>query len=187
MTKPTTETTEPQATQEPEQRTKRARKPKAAAEPSGDTTAPETAPDAPSPRKRTSKAKAATAEAGLATERAAVPAKKPKTPKGGATLRELAERYIAHLEEAGKSEGTCFSYRMELRLAVEALGEDTPVAKITQADVAAFFESDPVTRTRSGVEKSPLSVAKTRRVLRQALTYGVEQGLIEKAPLPERA
>jgi hypothetical protein len=110
-----------------------------------------------------------------------------KATKGGGTLRDVAEGYLTSMEQGGKSEGTMFSYRMELRLALEALGEETPVAKIAVADVAGFFASDPVNKTRTGLPKSPLSVAKTQRVLRQALVHAVAEGLIEKAPLPEKA
>lgn len=107
-------------------------------------------------------------------------------PKGGTlTLAELAKRYLEKLEADGKSAGTQFSYKMELRLALEVLGEKTSVAKLTRPKVQAFFESEAVTKTRTGVPKSPLSIAKTTRVLRQALAYAVELGVIEKAPLPE--
>ena len=157
-----------------------------------ETTEPEAAKPA---RKRTAKPKAKDAGAAPADvaggvsdkpAQAAQPAQGKKA-KGGATLRDVAEGYLASMEQAGKSEGTLFSYRMELRLALEALGETTPVTKITVADVAGFFASDPVNKTRSGLPKSPLSVAKTQRVLRQALAHAVAEGLIEKAPLPEKA
>ena len=40
--------------------------------------------------------------------------------------------------------------------------------------------------TRSGRPKSPLSVDKTTRVLRQALVWAEQNGLMAKAPLPEQ-
>jgi hypothetical protein len=42
-----------------------------------------------------------------------------------------------------------------------------------------------VTLLKSGKPKAKPSVDKTRRVLRLALVWAVEQGWIEKAPLPE--
>jgi hypothetical protein len=122
------------------------------------------------------------------------PAKKPKAKKaakpkpgtdGELTMLDLAERYLAKLEADGKSQGTLFSYRMELKLALDAIGEKARVRTLKPAKVREFFDSDVVNKTRTGVPKSPLSIAKTQRVLRQALTHAVELGVIEKAPLPE--
>jgi hypothetical protein len=121
------------------------------------------------------------------------PAKKPKAKKAAKpagtdaelTMLDLAERYLAKLEADGKSQGTLFSYRMELKLALDAIGEKTRVRTLKPAKVREFFDSDVVNKTRTGVPKSPLSIAKTQRVLRQALTHAVELGVIEKAPLPE--
>jgi hypothetical protein len=42
-------------------------------------------------------------------------------------------------------------------------------------------------RTKSGVEKAPPTFKKTRRVLRLALVWAQDAGLIETAPLPEDA
>jgi hypothetical protein len=121
----------------------------------------------------------------VATAAEATPKKKGKKAKGDLTLADLAERYLAHMEESGKSSGTVFSYRLELVTAMNALGADTKVAAITPAQVLVFFGSEKVTKTRSGREKSPLSIAKTQRVLRLALVWAVGAKLIESAPLPE--
>ena len=125
------------------------------------------------------------------TEAAPVaPAKKPAKKKRaarkvkGKTLADLCEAYVAHMEEAGKSPGTVFSYTAELRLACGELGRDTPVAKITPEQVEGYYTSDKVTKLRSGAPKAPASVAKTRRVLRLALCYAQAQGWISKVPLP---
>ncbi len=112
--------------------------------------------------------------------------KKPKGKKqgGGRTLSELAEHYLDNLAEIGKSRGTCFSYRGELELAIEWLGAETNLADLGVSQVEGFLECPSVTRTRTGKPKSPLSIAKTQRVLRQALVFAVEKGWIEAAPLP---
>jgi len=112
-------------------------------------------------------------------------ARKPKAPAGDLTLAALSDRYLAHMTEAGKSPGTCFSYSQELRAAQAELGAETQVASLTPEQVQAFFDSARVTTLKSGQPKAPPSVAKTRRVLRLALVWAAEQGLIEKAPLPE--
>lgn len=130
---------------------------------------PEPAPapsDAPAPKKKGAKRKAAT---------------------GDATLEQLAEGYLAHLEQTGKSQGTVFSYRLELVVALGELGRETRLLDLTPEKVLAFFVSDRVTKTRTGVLKARVSVLKTQRVLRQALVWAAETGLLEAAPLPEGA
>ena len=101
------------------------------------------------------------------------------------TLANLAEQYLRHLEEIGKSHGTLFSYGMEMRVACAELGEKTKLTALTPKKVGVFYESDRVTKLKSGKPKSQLSIDKTRRVLRLALVWAVEQGWIEKAPIPE--
>lgn len=101
------------------------------------------------------------------------------------TLGDLAQAYLKALEAEGKSDGTLFSYRLEIRTALTALGEETKLADLTARKVGNFFASDKVTKTRTGRAKSPLSIAKTQRVLRQALEFAEEQGLVAEAPLPK--
>jgi hypothetical protein len=121
-----------------------------------------------------------TTEAPPAPER-----KKGKKTKADLTLADLAERYVAHLEQEGKSAGTSASYGLELKTALSELGADTKLADLTPEMVALYFASKRVTKKKNGKHKSPLSIAKTQRVLRLALVWAVEKKLIEKAPLPE--
>jgi hypothetical protein len=115
------------------------------------------------------------------------PAKKTKRAKSTATLAEVFKGYVESLEADGKSDGTIASYRMELALAGDDLGLETPIADITPERVLLFFTSDRVMKKRNGKSKSPLSIDKTRRVLRQALQYAATAKLIAEAPLPELA
>jgi hypothetical protein len=111
--------------------------------------------------------------------------RKPKSAAGDLTLAALSDGYLEHMAQVGKSPGTCFSYSMEMRTAIAELGAETLVAAITPEQVATYFDSPRVTLLKSGVAKAPPSVAKTRRVLRLALVWAAEQGLIAKAPIPE--
>jgi hypothetical protein len=104
--------------------------------------------------------------------------------KGEATLQQVTDGSLANLGCEGKSEGTIFSYRMDLAAALEHFGGDTPVASLTPAKVAAFYASDGVTKKRNGKRRSEITIAKTRRVFRLALVWAAEKGLIEKAPIP---
>ena len=75
----------------------------------------------------------------------------------------------------------------DLMLALEHFGAATPVDTLTTNQIAAFFASDLVTRTKKGTAKARPTILKTRRVLRLALTWAVETNLVERlAPLPER-
>jgi hypothetical protein len=102
-----------------------------------------------------------------------------------ATLAELAERYLEHLEAEDRSHGTLFSYGIELRTACKELGGDTPLASLTPEQVAAYYDSPRVTRLKSGKPKAKPSVDKTRRVLRLALVWAAEQAWLATAPIPE--
>lgn len=122
------------------------------------------------------------------------PERKPRAKKGrkatqneGATitLGQLAGRYLEHMKAQDKSPGTLFSYGMELRLACKELHEDAPIALLTIEDVRRFFTCDRVTRLKSGKSKAQPSIDKSRRVLRLALVYAVEQGWLASAPIPE--
>jgi hypothetical protein len=117
----------------------------------------------------------------------AKPAPKKRQAKADLTLADLAERYIKHLEDSGKSPGTCSSYTAELRLAIKELGAETKIAGITPEQVGAFFSSKVVTKLRSGRAKAKPSVDKTRRVLRLALVWAAEKKWIKSAPIPEAA
>jgi hypothetical protein len=53
--------------------------------------------------------------------------------------------------------------------------------------VLEYFNSDRVMKTRTGVAKARPTFLKAQRVLRLALVWAADAGLIEKAPLPEEA
>jgi hypothetical protein len=114
-------------------------------------------------------------------------AKKSKPTTTDVTLEDVATRYLAHLEEVGKSQGTTFSYRLELTTALDELGRETKLAGLTPARVLEFFICDRVMKTKTGVAKARPTFLKTQRVLRLALVWAQDAGLIEKAPLPEDA
>ncbi len=101
------------------------------------------------------------------------------------TIGELAENYLAHLEDEGKGHGTLFSYGIELKMACRELGAGTKVSSLTTKKVRNYFESDSVTRNRKGKPKAKPTVDKSRRVFRLALTWLEEIGVLAKAPVPD--
>ena len=112
---------------------------------------------------------------------------KKKRSKSDATLADVFASYVEAMENDGKSGGTIASYKMELALAVDEMGVDTKIADLTPERVVIYFGCDRLVKTRSGRAKSPLSIAKSQRVLRQALQHAEAVGLVAKAPLPELA
>jgi hypothetical protein len=139
-----------------------------------ETTTPATEPER-KPRARKEKQEAKPKES--------KPAKR-KGPMRSVTLKQLADRYAAHLTESGKSPGTSFSYGMELKTACRFLGEDTLISSISADDVHRFFNAREVVMLKTGRPKAQPSIDKTRRVLRLALVWAAEEGLIAEAPIP---
>ena len=137
------------------------------------TAEPEAAPAVDPKPAKTAKSKGAKAK----TERDGASA-------GAATLYDVAEGYLAALDKDGAGSGTLASYGMELKTAMKALGESTPVASITSKQVAEYFASPAVTRTRTNKPKAKPTIDKTRRVLRLALLWAQDEKLVEVAPIP---
>jgi hypothetical protein len=99
------------------------------------------------------------------------------------TLATAITGYVESLVKAGASATTVRSYAAELKIAATELGADMPLAEITAEKIEAFNTSKRVTHTRDGGEKSPLSVAKSRRCLRQCLAWAVESKLLATSPI----
>ena len=113
--------------------------------------------------------------------------KKPRRATKAPTMAQLAEGYLEHLAAVGKSRATVSSYGTDIDVAVAHFGAETPVTDLTPETVAAYFASDVVTKTRKERPKAEPTVLKTRRVLRLALVWAAEAGLIPGAPLPAEA
>jgi hypothetical protein len=155
--------------------------------------ATEAAPDgttreatAPAPARRSKKRSTAKIDA-AASERTDDATVNVETATTVPTLGDAFAGYLRSLEADGKSIGTISSYRAELVMAGNALDIATSIAEVTPDHVRAFFTSKQVTRKRNGRPKSPLSIDKTRRVLRQALVWAETAGLVAVAPVPEMA
>lgn len=98
-------------------------------------------------------------------------AAKTVTIPSGTTLSGLRELYLAHLAQIGKTPATVASYGIDLGVAIAFFGADASVADLTPDDVQRYYDCPAVTRTRTGKEKSPVTTAKIRRVLRMALAW----------------
>ena len=67
------------------------------------------------------------------------------------------------------------------------LGRGVAMFDLTPERVLQDFTCDRVMKTRTGVAKARPTFLKTQRVLRLALVWAQEAGLVAKAPLPEDA
>ncbi len=105
----------------------------------------------------------------------------------GPTLHDMAEGYLGWIDKEGAGDGTISSYGAELKLAMRELGDKTLLAELTAERVGEYFESAPVTLTRSGKRKAKPTIDKSRRVLRLALMWAKDEGLINVAPIPASA
>lgn len=103
------------------------------------------------------------------------------------TLRELGASYFAHLAANDASLSTRASYAHDFDVALAHFGPEADPAALTAEGIAAFESSDAVLRTKTGRPKSPLSIAKTRRVLRLALTHACDVGRLARLPYPKQA
>jgi hypothetical protein len=111
------------------------------------------------------------------------------------TIKQAAEKYVAHLTELGKNERTVITYGRHLDLAITHFGEDKDIAKVLPVHVAAFFKSDAVNKlirepkkegeARAERPRSHHTIAQTKRVFRMMLGFCKEQGWVEKVAIPK--
>ena len=111
------------------------------------------------------------------------------------TIKEAAEKYLAHLGELGKNARTVETYGRHLDLAIAHFGESKDIAKILPVHVAAFFKSDAVNKLirepkKEGEERkerprSHHTIAQSKRVFRQMLVFCKDQGWVDKVALPK--
>lgn len=149
--------------------------PKPAATP--ETAVPTAPPKAPKPSKKPAP--------GSMPQTPALDAAKPWLAKvSDATLADAAKGFLEKLEADGASESTVSGYRRELNVAMDHFGEAKLLALIQPHEVQAYFECPAVMVARNGSPKAQPSYDRTRRVLRLALCWAVEHGLLETAPLP---
>lgn len=102
-------------------------------------------------------------------------------------LSEACEKYVANQEEKGQSASTLGTIRRTLKLLTGEMGEDKEVGKILPVHVDKFFKSEAATMQpgKDGLKpRAKPSVLQIRRIVRMAITWWHEKGLIERLPLP---
>lgn len=99
-------------------------------------------------------------------------------------LSEAIQEHLTHLKEIGKRPSTVSTTARSLKLLEDHLGPDKDLRKILTVHVAGFFSCEAATTLR-GKPRAEASILQIRRIVRQALVWWHEQGLIEKLPLPK--
>jgi len=111
------------------------------------------------------------------------------------TIKEAAEKYLAHLKELDKNERTIETYKRHLDLAFAHFGEAKEIGKILPVHVSAFFKSDAVNKLirepkkegepRRERQRSIHTIRQTIRVYKQMLVFCKDQGWTDKIPMPK--
>lgn len=109
----------------------------------------------------------------------------PKTETSVVTIKEAASKFVASMQETGKSPATLYRYGMDTEIVVGFFNGANELSKINAGRVALFIKSDPVNKLKDGKPKAKPTIDRTIRVLRQFFEYCVAQGWIEKAPMPK--
>jgi len=102
-------------------------------------------------------------------------------------LNEACEKYVASQEKKGQSASTLGTIRRTLKLLTDEMGEDKEVEKILPVHVDKFFKSEAATMQpgKDGMKpRAEPSVLQIRRIVRMAIIWWHEQGLIVRLPLP---
>ena len=103
------------------------------------------------------------------------------------TLKEACELYFEHMKEIGQKPSTLGTIQRTLALLVEEMGEAKELGKILVVHVDKFFKSETATMQtgKDGLKpRAPASALQIRRIVRMALVWWKETGLIERLALP---
>lgn len=102
------------------------------------------------------------------------------------TLQEAVQLYLESLILAGKSPRTIYTYNKDCEQMLAFFGSDKKLVNIIPAHVAKFYQSDALLKVaKTGKERAPRTVNKTKMVFKCLLNWAKEQGHIENLPLPK--
>ena len=103
------------------------------------------------------------------------------------TLKEACEAYIGHMKSIGQKPSTLGTIQRTLGLLMAEMGEEKEVGKILTMHVDKFLKSETATMQtgKDGLKpRAPASALQIRRIVRMALVWWNESGLIDRLPLP---
>jgi len=101
------------------------------------------------------------------------------------TLGRVMAEYLEHLKETGKSERTLYTYMRDAEQITGFFGSDRKLTSILTPHVGKFLRSDALLKLPNGTERAEPTVRTTVRVLRMFFTWALNQGYIDRLPLPK--
>jgi hypothetical protein len=100
--------------------------------------------------------------------------------------QEATELYLKTLEAQGKNPCTLYTYGQDCKQMIAFFGPDKKLGNLLPAHVARFYQSDALLKLpKTGKDRAPATVNKTKRVFRLMLTWTQQEGYLETLPLPK--
>jgi len=101
------------------------------------------------------------------------------------TLGRAMAEYLEYLKSEGKSVRTLYTYTQDAKQITSFFGVDRKLTSILTPHVGKFLKSDVLLKLPNGKERAEPTVRKTVRVLRMFMTWALDQGYIDRLPLPK--
>lgn len=101
------------------------------------------------------------------------------------TLHEAVLEHLEYLKAQGKSDRTLYTYGKDLEQVEAFFRPDRKLRSILIPHVGSFLKSNALLKMRGDKGRSEITVKKTIRVFRTFLVWALEQGYIDKLPLPK--
>ncbi len=102
------------------------------------------------------------------------------------TLALLIELYLSDLTQQGKHPCTLYTYGKDCQQILAHFGAQRKLRNIMPAHIARFYKSSELLCIpKTGKSRAPATIAKTKRVLRQLLTWAHHYNHLSTLPLPK--
>lgn len=103
------------------------------------------------------------------------------------TLKEATTQYLNSLKDSGRSPRTLYTYGKDCEQILAFFGPDKKLLNMLPAHVAQFYKSDELLKIpKTGKDRAPKTVNKTKMVFKGLLSWAKEHGHIEWLPLPKK-
>jgi len=102
------------------------------------------------------------------------------------TLEKALEIFMKSLKDNGSSPRTQYTYGKDCEQIKAFFGADKKMFNILPAHVARFYQSDALLKVaKSGKDRAPATINKTKRVFLMFLVWSQKQGYIDTLPIPK--
>ncbi len=109
-------------------------------------------------------------------------------PTKNVTLSDACQHYLEYLNTIGQRQSTIKTAKRTLDLLITGMGKNKELSKILPVHVSTFFKSELATKQpgKNGMKpRAKASIVQIKRIVRMALCWWFETGMIEKLPLPK--